>query len=271
MVNEELQKVIEALPVVHQIVGKDSYLTVLDEESIVRGYAVPASEKPKLNIGDKMQDTSGGFAEVMATGEKKFNYLPKEVMGKAFEGVLVPVKDGNKVVGCLIYSYCVDDKNDARDMAEEFKESIRLIDVSIQEVIDSTKGLFDMLSAMTELTDGINHDVQEVTDVVQKISGNASRSNILALNASIEAARGGEAGRGFAVVANSMGELANDSGCSAKEIGEKLDVMREHLLSIGSSITDANNVAKGHMDSVCEVHEKLAKTIALAEEMQKKI
>lgn len=271
MVNAELQKVIDALPIVHQTVGDDSYLMVLDEESIVRGYAIPASEEPKYHVGDKMKDTSGGVEEVLATGQKKFNYLPKEVVGDAFEGVLVPIKDGSKVVGCLTYSYCVEDKNDVRNMTEEFKESIRIIDESIQNVIDSIEGLFGMLSGMTELTDGIHHDVQEVTDVVQKISGNASRSNILALNASIEAARGGEAGRGFAVVANSMGELAHDSGSSAKEIAEKLDMMREHLISISSSITDANDVAKEHMDCVSEVHEKLAKTIALAEEMQKKI
>lgn len=271
MMNAELQKVIDALPIVHQTVGKDSYLTVLDADSIVCGYAVPASEEPRFRVGDKLKDTSGGVSEVLRTGEKKFNYLPKDVAGTAFEGVLVPIKDGDKVVGCLTYSYSVEDKNDVKNMAEEFKNSIRVIDEAVQKVIDSIKSLFEMLSAMTELTEGVNHDVQEVTDVVQKISGNASRSNILALNASIEAARSGDSGRGFAVVANSMGELANDSGSSAKEIGEKLDVMRQHLLSISTSISDANNVAKGHMDSVSDIREKLANTIALAEEMQDKL
>lgn len=68
-----------------------------------------------------------------------------------------------------------------------------------------------------------------------------------------------------------MGELANDSGSSAKEIGDKLNIMQEHLTEVNSSIKDVNGVAKSHMDSIREIHEKLAKTIRLAEEMQKTI
>lgn len=270
--NEELQKVVDTLPVLHQAVGEESYITVLDEDSIICGYAVPVGEAPMMNIGDKLDDPTGAFAEVMATGKKKKNYLPKEVMGGvAFEGVLVPIKDEGRVVGCLTYSYSVGDKEDVKDMAQDFQNSIQGIDESVQSVIDGIKSMFNMLSEMKELTNGINYDVQEVTDVVQKISGNASRSNILALNASIEAARSGDAGRGFAVVANSMGELANDSGSSAKEIGDKLNIMQEHLSAINSSIADANSVAKSHMDSISEIHEKLEKTNSLAEEMQKRI
>lgn len=270
--NEKLQKVVDSLPVLHEAVGENSYISVLDKDCVLCGYVVAAGETPVLKVGDKMDDPTGAFAEVIVSGRKKNNFLPKEVMGtSAFDGVLVPIKDKGEVVGCLTYCYSVEDKKDMKDMAQEFQNSVQVIDESIQSVIDNIQSLFNMLSGMTEMTSGINHDVQEVTDVVQKISGNASRSNILALNASIEAARSGDAGRGFAVVANSMGELANDSGSSAKEIGDKLTIMREHLAAINESISDANNVAKSHMDSVSEIHEKLARTISLAEEMQKRI
>ena len=269
--NEELQKVVDTLPILHQVAGENSYITVFDEEGTVRGYVVPKGEVPKLKIGGKMDDPTGAFAEVIATGGKKKNYLPKEVMGTPFEGSLVPIKDGSKTVGCLAYSYSTGDLEDVKDMAQEFQSSIETIDESVTKIIEGIENLFNMLSGMTDLTNNFNHDVEEVADVVQKISGNASRSNILALNASIEAARSGDAGRGFAVVADSMGELANDSGSAAKEINDKLDIMSEHLVNINASISDANGVADAHMNSVNEIHEQLARTILLAREMKKRI
>lgn len=269
--NEELQKVVDTLPILHQVSGENSYITVFDKEGTVCGYVVPKGELPKLRIGDKMDDPTGTFVRVIETGERKKNFLPKEVMGTPFEGSLVPIKDGNRTVGCLAYSFSTGDLGDVKDMAQEFQSSIEVVDASVKKIMEGIQHLFDMLSGMTDLTNNFNHDVEEVADVVQKISGNASRSNILALNASIEAARSGDAGRGFAVVADSMGELANDSGSAAKEINDKLGTMSEHLVNINSSISDANGVAEAHMNSVNEIHEQLERTILLAREMRKRI
>lgn len=269
--NEELQKVVDTLPILHQVSGESSYITVFDVEGTVCGYIVPKGEVPKLKVGDKMDDPTGAFARVIETGERKKNYLPKEVMGTPFEGSLIPIRDGNKIVGCLAYSYSTGDLGDVKDMAQEFQSSIEAVDESVKKIMEGIEHLFSMLSGMADLTNSFNEDVQEITDVVQKIGGNASRSNILALNASIEAARSGDAGRGFAVVANSMGELANDSGSATKEINDKLDVMLEHLEDINSSITDANGVAESHMNSANEIHEQLERTILLAREMKKRI
>ena len=91
-----------------------------------------------------------------------------------------------------------------------------------------------MLSDMNQITLDVEQDVNEAADVVNKISSNASRSNILALNASIEAARSGEAGRGFSVVATQMGKLAKDSGNSATEIKTTLSAIVSHLDNISS-------------------------------------
>ena len=101
MVNENVKKVVDLVPLIGQLFEYDVYISVMDEDSVVQGYYVPEDVTPKLHVGDAFHDPSGAFRDVMRTGQAKHNYLPKEVMGEAFEGILVPIKDGSKVVGCI--------------------------------------------------------------------------------------------------------------------------------------------------------------------------
>lgn len=269
--NAELQKVVDSLPVIKQIVDEISYITVLDLNSTVVGYAIPDGEKPMVPIGGEFKDPSGCYDEVIRTGKRQFNYLPKEVMGVAFEGVLAPIKDHGEVVGVITYTHSADEKESMRDMTKEFHEAVKDIDESTTQMIEGIESMFNMLTDMNSQTKDVEEDVVNATKVVKKISSNASRSNILALNASIEAARSGEAGRGFTVVASEMGKLANDSSNSAKEIDSTLKIINEHLAKIAVAIKDTNGEAKMYMDHVNDVKAKLENTLKLAAELQSKI
>lgn len=271
MMNEEVKKVVDALPVIRQIVDDKSYITVMDSDGIIQGYSIPDGEKPQMRIGSVFNDPSGGFDEVLRTGKKKFNYLPKEVMGTAFEGVLAPIKDNGKVVGVIIYTHSAGDKEQAHDIAVEFKNSVAEISRAVANVADSFAELFNMLNGMGESANEVEGDVAKAAGIVRTIRSNASRSNILALNASIEAARSGDLGRGFSVVASEMGKLSNSSGNSAKEIDAALSVVSDHLERIIKSIQNTNMVAEGYLSSINEAKSKLDRTEVLADELKKLI
>jgi hypothetical protein len=271
MVNEELKRVVDALPLMKELFEQDVFITVMDKEGVVQGFSVPDGVKPQLNVGEVFKDPSGAFDEVIRKGVRKHNYLPKEVMGEPFEGVLVPIKDSHGVEGCIICTHSVGTKEKMAEFTAKFQESINSINDSIHTVLGGIEGLFGMLTDMNEMTNGVEADVHNAVKVVNKISSNASRSNILALNASIEAARSGEYGRGFAVVATEMGKLANDSGSSATEINTTLNTITSHLASIIASIKDANDVAKEHMESISAVQGILEETISLAEKLESEI
>lgn len=269
--NKNLQSIVDNLDMIRQLYDKEVIISVIDKDKVVQGFSLPDGMPPQLEIGSVFEDPSGIFNEVIAKGITKHNYLPKEVMGFPIEGNLVPIKDDGQVVGCVICSYSVEGKEKVKDIAARFQESIQEIDNSIQDVVGGIENLFSMLTNMNQMTSDVEQDVNGAAGVVNKISSNASHSNILALNASIEAARSGEAGRGFAVVATEMGKLAKDSGSSATEIKTTLSVIVSHLEAITDSIKEANDVAKSYMDSISSIKGILEQTISIACELENDI
>lgn len=94
---------------------------------------------------------------------------------------------------------------------------------NMQAVFDSNEKSVAAILEINEQTAACTEAVNNIKQAADVIADIASQTNLLALNASIEAARAGESGRGFAVVAESIGQLANQSEDSVKEIGHLVE------------------------------------------------
>ncbi|WP_426333936.1 methyl-accepting chemotaxis protein [Paenibacillus silvae] len=99
--------------------------------------------------------------------------------------------------------------------------------VTVQEAVSHIEQVNDESKAMEAVIHDLRAKNDEILEIVAEITAIAKQTNILALNASIEASRAGEHGRGFAVVANEVKLLANSSGASAERINELMREMYE--------------------------------------------
>lgn len=104
--------------------------------------------------------------------------------------------------------------------------SIHEIAKNAQDAASTARKAVEMASATSGTMAALGRSSQEIGAVIKVITSIAEQTNLLALNATIEAARAGEAGKGFAVVASEVKELARDTAKATEEIGGRIESMQ---------------------------------------------
>ena len=137
--------------------------------------------------------------------------------------------------------------NNTRDAISNSSDSLKTINESFIYIDQSFEEIKMVQNKMNTVVEG----TKEIDTVVDIINGVAERTNLLSLNASIEAARSGETGRGFSVVANEIKKLAENTKESVHYIKTMVQKLREEIRDSDDAITQAVNVfskGKEHID-----------------------
>lgn len=133
------------------------------------------------------------------------------------------------------------EKIDSLNQVSETMESAQIqVETIVSELSKSSDSTFDAAREIEQQVKKTDESVSRIQDAVTLISSIAEETNLLSLNASIEAARAGDAGRGFAVVATQIQKLAEESNRSAIEIAEVI----ENLAKESKDTVDKMNVVQ---------------------------
>lgn len=123
----------------------------------------------------------------------------------------------------------------------------------IQQSIEHTESLAQALSQTADVVLKLQHDSHNITLISEVISSVTEQTNLLALNAAIEAARAGEAGRGFAVVADEVRNLAHKTQSSLEEIAEVISSLQHNATQAADMMKTSQEQMQSGLNQVREV------------------
>ncbi len=131
----------------------------------------------------------------------------------------------------------------------------------VDETVSRIKGLAEQMDDTTETIQQLGQDTDNIGAVLDVIRGIAEQTNLLALNAAIEAARAGEQGRGFAVVADEVRSLASRTQQSTQEIQDMIENLQDGARKAVAAMEQNRDITCKSVDQAGKLNEFLGRII----------
>jgi Methyl-accepting chemotaxis protein (MCP) signalling domain len=254
------------MPLLNSLFSSDVGVSLTDREKYLL-YKPGRSLDLKVEIGSSIKE---GSAVYRAVHEKRrvIIKVDKALFGQPYIAIAIPVCDehGN-VIGAACVQETVERQNTLKEMAVKLTDNISTLASSTEQISAQSQEIAAVSIALTKVSQASLSRVRDMDQVMGFIKGIAGQTNLLGLNAAIEAARVGEHGKGFGVVAEEIRKLAASSAESIKKIEMMIQAIQKdsaetyqqtgHVTMVISQIADAVSLVAGSIQEASAMAQSL--------------
>ncbi|MGV8145561.1 MAG: methyl-accepting chemotaxis protein [Alkaliphilus sp.] len=241
-----LKSFINNVRYIKDLFDEDIFVGVSDTEFFIKYFPgneldIKAEDGEKLKHGDVMY-------ECVQRDKKIVKIVPKEVFGIPFKAITIPLHDENgNVVGSLGVGKSLERQMQHAQSTESIAASLEEVTASIDEIAEGASKVAISNEHILSQNNATIEQVSKTDQIVDYIKKVSEQTNLLGLNASIEAARVGEHGRGFSVVAEEIRKLS---------------------IATKSYVTDINNILTTINDSVDKTSTLIKENVVITDSQE---
>ncbi len=170
----------------------------------------------------KTKDLNSISEKMLTTSEEQSNAI--EVTGSA----VIKISNSIREIS-----------NQTEKSAETAKQSVTFSNQGAQQVkqsIDSMENINENISKTEQLMEKVSNSSKQISEILGLLSDITEETNILALNATVQAAKAGESGKGFKIVADSIQELADKAADATRRVGALISAVQTDIKSVEESV-----------------------------------
>jgi methyl-accepting chemotaxis protein len=232
--------------VIHHVHSSSLQVATSSEELAASAeQSTSAAQQISINI----QESASGVEEQIKQFHKVSSYLEK--MDKGIQDIAQNSKEMFK-------------------SATQTTEFAEIGDISVDNVVKQIEQVYDAVGHATKSILLLEDRSKEIGNIINLITNIANQTNLLALNAAIEAARAGEQGKGFAVVADEVRKLAEESKHSASQIAEMLSLIQHETRQVVEIMENGNKLVTEGLNGTKETSHAFSQISQSVNEVSKK-
>lgn len=238
---------------VKNLLGPEVAVSLTDLEKS-RFYEPGIDLDHKMSVGDLIKGSL--VKQVLQTGKRTNAKVSaeKSTQGIPFLSTVAPLYNPTgELIGTLAFLQPTTTQDTLLNNANELEMSLEKISETAANLAASSEQLAATTNNISDQSLVIKNNIQKTDVILNLIKDIANMTNLLGLNAAIEAARSGEHGRGFSVVAEEIRKLAANSSNSVKEISDILALIKNSIEDLSSSIVQIAAVTEEQSISVGDI------------------
>lgn len=273
--DDTLQCFAKVLPFLNELYSSDVAVTLADLEKVI---LYKSGEKLELKgkIGVPLVEGTAVYRAVHE-GRRIVVKVDKALYGVAYIATAIPLyNDSHEIIGAACVLESTDRQDELKDMAAKLTDSISILASTTEEISAQTQEISAVSKTVAKLVQESEVRMGETNQIIDLNKEVATQTNLLGLNAAIEAARVGEQGRGFTVVADEIRKMAANSAESIKRISAIISNIqgdsrntRARILQIDDVISQVAEAITSVAGTVQDINVMARRIDQMAEELVK--